>query len=586
MISSIASSLTMISTTPAENPPPSITPADARHPPFRGDQLSQVHCLHLEDANPACLQKEYCPPIDSALFFAIVSDFDLRDETSVVELRATLDILKENAATQDSTTFDPSGCSGQHYSGSTPGSPDRAQSWHGDQRSTSDDTGMTSLSQSLASFGIHSQDEGLPNPHEEGCRQDYDAGTEKMSLEEKMALLEDMFPEIKPFDISYALKKAGGGYGKAIEDLLNQVFFEEETANGKTMIRRRGVEAFSEDSGSIRGRKAKSKKKQLRFQRRTSSTPAPSSDICSPKPSKWDLAKQDVEYITQRTYLSPQMVSSTYHKSGATLPLTIAALCADNKHENPHVIPADSSIIALHASELATDFPSLPNAYLISLISLTHPSTASAHELARALLSSSTTYDTNLSLIPQYLLRPPSPPSPTLRPPSQNLFLSHDTATAFANTSLGTRQIAQIQANAAYRKSKSSPLIGGAASYYSSVSRDASHAAARYSAAAADALVSSQSRTGEVDLHGVNVKDAVRIARERVESWWENGGREWARAGKVMGGPGLRLVTGIGRHSEGGKGRLGPAVGAMLIREGWRVEVGEGVLTVLGKVRK
>lgn len=49
---------------------------------------------------------------------------------------------------------------------------------------------------------------------------------------------------------------------------------------------------------------------------------------------------------------------------------------------------------------------------------------------------------------------------------------------------------------------------------------------------------------------------------------------------------GFRIITGVGRHSHDGTSRLGPAVGKMLAREGWRVEVGEGVLTVTGVVRR
>lgn len=43
-------------------------------------------------------------------------------------------------------------------------------------------------------------------------------------------------------------------------------------------------------------------------------------------------------------------------------------------------------------------------------------------------------------------------------------------------------------------------------------------------------------------MHGVNVEDAKRIANKKVEEWWDREGREWARAGKVMGG-GLKIIT-------------------------------------------
>ena len=98
--------------------------------------------------------------------------------------------------------------------------------------------------------------------------------------------------------------------------------------------------------------------------------------------------------------------------------------------------------------------------------------------------------------------------------------------------------------------------------------------------------MASQSSGAQCDLHGVNVKDGVRIARERVQAWWDGGVGEWARQGKVRGNGGYRLVVGKGGHSEGGKGKLGPAVGGMLVREGWRVEVGEGILVVRGRARK
>ena len=70
----------------------------------------------------------------------------------------------------------------------------------------------------------------------------------------------------------------------------------------------------------------------------------------------------------------------------------------------------------------------------------------------------------------------------------------------------------------------------------------------------------------------------------QVQSQGSRRGRGRGRTGDEEGGA-FRIVTGVGRHSAGGRGRLGPAVGGMLVREGWRVEVGEGVLVVRGRVR-
>jgi hypothetical protein len=51
-------------------------------------------------------------------------------------------------------------------------------------------------------------------------------------------------------------------------------------------------------------------------------------------------------------------------------------------------------------------------------------------------------------------------------------------------------------------------------------------------------------------------------------------------------GEGYRIVTGLGRHSEGGRGKIGPAVLKTLMSEGWKVEVGTGELRVTGLARR
>ena len=100
--------------------------------------------------------------------------------------------------------------------------------------------------------------------------------------------------------------------------------------------------------------------------------------------------------------------------------------------------------------------------------------------------------------------------------------------------------------------------------------------------------LSSVSRPLEDPPDGASVKDAVRISRERVTEWWVRECEERARSGtrgEIVGG-GYRIVTGVGRHSEGGRGKLGPAVGAMLVREGWKIEVGGGVIVVRGVAKR
>ncbi|KAL8860576.1 MAG: hypothetical protein Q9178_002929 [Gyalolechia marmorata] len=509
------------------------------------------------------LEKEYCPPIDTALFYAIISDYDLSDDASVEEARRTLHVLKDGVATEGDT-FDPSGSSHPldlDELSSSQDSAERAQSWHGDLMS--ENTDSTSVSHGLQSLSI---DTNASNTMVEGDKLSNEVlieSSELLSVEEKTLLLQEMFPTIKLFNISYHLKKSGFDFGKAVEELLNQAFLESDNGKWGGEMYRKGVEAFAQPN--MRGRKTKGKRNKQG--RRTSSTPAPS-DIKSTLPSatvsRWDRAIEDVDFLVQRTYIKTSTIRSIYHASGASLPSTIVALCSASMSDtNPHISSLDSDILAAHVAELALDFPALPFGTVKALVELSHPSTASAHELARAALTSPIMQSE--PLIPQYAPRPPSPPAESSQSQPRPLAMPLDTATRHAHASAAARSSAFTQASAAYRKSKSKPLMGGAASYYSSVGRDASASLRKYEAAAADARVDSRSKAGEIDLHGVTVKDAVRISQERVQDWWEAEGQEWARSSKVMGGRSLRIVTGVGRHSEGGKAKLGPAVLASFV---------------------
>ena len=85
----------------------------------------------------------------------------------------------------------------------------------------------------------------------------------------------------------------------------------------------------------------------------------------------------------------------------------------------------------------------------------------------------------------------------------------------------------------------------------------------------------------------MSVADAIRIASDRTSAWWEGlGDTKYAPGGGGPARSGYRIVTGIGSHSKNHAPRIGPAVAKMLVREGWRVEVGHGELIVTGKARR
>lgn len=537
-----------------------------------------------------CLQKEYCPPLDSSLFYSFFLEY-LDKDVSLRELRYKLNIVKELTLATDDAGFDPSGTSGPHDDTGSHESSERAQSWHGGVSSDStEDTDLSSISQALESVNFGGST--AEDRHTDGMdlnKGQYDDWLESLSSTNKATKLKEIFCEAKDFDVGYILRKNGNGYHKALDELLTQTRLEQED------LKEKGIEAFTGPAMSNRERRAmkererKQKREKRQPIRRTSSTPAlESARDNSLSSNQWLRVDDAVKFVHDRTHISPEFIRSTYHSSGATLPSTIAALCASKDREvysNPCLPDAPLATIELHAKELAMEFPhrlQLPQAQ--ALIQLTYPSTASARELALALTSSPNVPSTS-TIIPHYLLRPPSPPSAspsTPSSPSSYVPLSNSRAATLA----AIHSNAHAQSRSASRKAKSDHLMGGAASHYSIIGRDAAAALRQDEAARADAQVTSQSKPGEVDLHGLNVKDAVRVSRERAEAWWESEGREWARAGKVINGGGLKIITGLGRHSAGGRAVLGPAVGRMLNDEGWKVQVGEGVVTVVGRARR
>ncbi|KAI5242650.1 hypothetical protein E4T43_04694 [Aureobasidium subglaciale] len=518
------------------------------------------------------LEAEYCPPIDSALFFAIVSDYDLTNSEATTEVRATLNALKATATEEEATGFDASGSGAQHDDYS-PGHPTSMPDTSG---SVSRETDMTSLSIGVSSVDLNS--EGSPD------RGEYDF--EACDQETKVSILRDIFPSLSEYTISHTLAHHDSKWKPAFDDLLNQVYFEEGgTTDGKDKVSAKGIDAFSEENVVKRGRKGKKRGKNLKTMDalRSSSLPTES----RPSANQWQTAKGDVDFISDRANIPAQVVLSLYNQEDRSVARTISAILKtflpeDSRSEEPE--------IQVEASRLGQDFPGLAPEYLIALIKVTEPSLTAARELAKALTTKPLTPETGSRvIIPQYAPVRISDGDDF----SQSGFDTDTSTVDFGTASTSTaklraaRQAAMDQARAAYRKSRSDRLMGGAAGYYSQVGRDHGAALHQSQATVANAIVAAQSSAFEIDLHGVTVENAVRIARARTNAWWSGLGENKVngRVGAAERASGFRIITGVGRHSAGGKGVLGPAVKKGLEQDGWRVEVNSGAITVKGKSR-
>ncbi|KAH6843183.1 hypothetical protein B0I37DRAFT_408080 [Chaetomium sp. MPI-CAGE-AT-0009] len=135
-----------------------------------------------------------------------------------------------------------------------------------------------------------------------------------------------------------------------------------------------------------------------------------------------------------------------------------------------------------------------------------------------------------------------------------------------------------LRAAAALRRM--GPLGRQGAVVYTDRAREGRAAFTANASREAEAHVAQQSTNTMLDLHGVFVMDGVRIAKQRVWSWWNGLGEDRKALAKRNG---FTVVTGVGKHSVGGVSRLRQAVGAYLKNDGWKVETLTGSFYVTGR---
>jgi hypothetical protein len=150
-----------------------------------------------------------------------------------------------------------------------------------------------------------------------------------------------------------------------------------------------------------------------------------------------------------------------------------------------------------------------------------------------------------------------------------------------------------------FKLSGSKSTNGSVSGAYATRARESADAARVWELRAAQMVVMSRlEQTGHtIDLHNLTIMEAKEVVLQAAERWWEkekakakfSGFPEGAssRPRTFVPGRGLTVITGVGRHSAGKMGVLGPAVANALEQNGWRVERGErsrGYLMVQGKM--
>ncbi|OJD12838.1 hypothetical protein AJ78_06618 [Emergomyces pasteurianus Ep9510] len=539
------------------------------------------------------LEVEYCPPLDPALFMAIANDYDLLHDDSIQQLRDTLDALKTSADEQE-TTFDPSGTSGQDLFGDQGDLASEQDGSHPTRKSLT--SNMTSIESDFSTVSLEANQKPTPfgggwsGPHTEQYPNRVSRIT-GFTIEGKTTYLIEMFPSIDHYTIVHTLRKCSEDIDRSMDVLLNLAFFEDQSADDQEdkVSVPKGIDGFEGDIQSRERKRAKSKRSKKQASLHHSGASVLAQREINKVENKWENSKRDVGFICSRTYLSPKFVTSAYHLNGASLPSTLHSLASTEAEKHAKDM-MDNPLVVTQIAELQQEFHKVPPEKLAGLLRIARNSTSAASELATVMIT----------------VKPPPPPTKIVQVQQAPIDLNdspnqaqkvpswtrqpqrdHLTSRAIANSHIIASHNAFNKANSAYRRGKSDHLMGGAAGYYSALGREHMEKAKKEAAAAADALVESQSSSRLLDLHGVNVQHAVGIAKRRVEAWWDSlGDTKYAPGGWGPVQEGYRIITGLGRHSKNGTAKLGPAVARALANEGWKVEVGEGYLTVTGMARR
>ncbi|KAF3053595.1 hypothetical protein E8E11_002649 [Didymella keratinophila] len=536
------------------------------------------------DENLRILEQEYCPPIDPALLAAIFSDF--ADAPNALELaRELLDPIKASAVAEQATDFDASGSSGGPVRDS-PGKHSSDVDSNADTWATRTTlTDATHLSNDLSALSVDGRSA-------EGSEESWDGGyyrdTEQSEPKTKEQLLAETFPSLRPQLVAYTLKKCNDDFSKAADELLNHVYFEDAKSSPGEEVApsAKGIEGFFEGHHlPQKSKKGKNKKKQRVSLYDMSSANSSGTDLPgAATPNRWQNSSRDIDFITARTKLPHKLVSSLYHEKSASLSATILALVNKDMSAQQGKEPEAGHV--QDAMDINAAFPRIGLDQTLALVRLADDNSPDkARDLAKALTeqpASATGGKGGIHIDFKYAPVNLSDDEPRERqlPTLAASLRPHTTA------SLGQKR--NDLYNAASAAHKKGGYTRAAAGYYAQEARAHGEHAKLSAAADADYLVASQSSSTILDLHGVTVADATRIAKQKTQAWWNSlGEQRIAEYGGARGGVGeYRIVVGLGRHSADGKGRLGPAVVRALVKEGWKVEAGSGEVVVTGVNRR
>jgi hypothetical protein len=434
--------------------------------------------------------------------------------------------------------------------------------------------------------------QGSPTPSAPLSSEEEHIKVDTLSDAEAFQFLRITFPRPSEGELTKIIAASGGDVRKAVDTLLNTEYLntspvEEHSPERGTHI---GDYDDDDDEDSIWARQrpggAVSRPKlpavatgnpfpSLQTPSSPQKTPLRSRSD-SPVRSKWDALDAQIAFLSNNLSIPSAKVRSAFHANASSLPRALRALLQDIPRQF-----ADRDVVR----NLKITFKHVDEELLQKIVSSTKHNFDIAIELSRILENDRyfSGSQVRLSTISSQLPRVHSmeatgkhDPSTLADDDSETL----DDVKTLQSYYLEKRNLAFAAASQSYRHSKSDSLHSGVAAYYASLGREYDSKYRQYSKIVATRLVAHQSTRNTLDLHGVGVKDAVRIVEEEVTAWWARV-QVIRERGQVKALESFVIIVGRGERRRGGS-RLGPSVGGWLKRNGWGYQEARGELIVWG----
>ncbi|CAG9936680.1 unnamed protein product [Clonostachys rosea f. rosea IK726] len=524
--------------------------------------------------------------LDEPLIVAIATDHDLTTPEGYQTAKEILSGLSQSAVFEEATGFNATGVSNIPQNASF--DPDDDESTSATVTSTSNRVPKSLGSASEGTeISSSSAEPSSAMPSLTKFSNDSD--------ETKFSNLRGMFTELKEIDIKSAMKKANGDLQVALDILLNIQFLE---ATGQ---REKGIDGFFQPDDVDTTTNTKSKKKQRKAKKRANSIQGDTSFSPSsgqPVRAKNIKHEEEIAFIADRIDMSYDQVSDIFYRkrcsSGATVMDILDQFVS-------YGIQARDAEGKAQAKSLAAKYRNIPDHYLLALVQVTSSISQFSDDIAGMLSKyfvknpwvQRIDLDYRLTPLPSNEIEGAAPPAAgnartlELKTPMQPLVGSSLSTGANlaemnqkAQASWDAKRATDAYTSQLLRKGGSNSLYKQAAAVYRERSYEQAQNSHMLSSAAAELLVQKQSTSTSIDLHGVSVLDGIRIARQRVQSWWDGLGESRVRKAREQS---LTVVTGIGRHSAGGVSRLRQGVAAALFQDGWKMRIETGRFVITGR---